>query len=142
MYFYSQILTAIIAILSVASEWYATYPYRQNIAPKTKESKYYHWWGFLMIGVVCFSMAYLPLLANTPGYTKTNAFYLFIINGSIYWNLFDVGYSLLITKWRTPFYLGGEANLDEAATKILGNNAGWIKALLLTAIIVLLNILK
>jgi hypothetical protein len=133
-----QSLFVLIAILSVGEEWYATYPYRESIAAKGRQSKLYHRYGFFLMIAVGVGLAFLPLALQAPSYTLLDATKLALLNGCIYWNLFDMGYSLLLTKGRTPFYLGEESFLDGVATK-LSSSAGKLKCATLSALTVLLN---
>lgn len=134
LYFYiDQIIFVLVAFISVKEEVNATWAFRTYVVPGTIQSKLYHAWGaanIIIFGIVCafaFKAGVLSFI------------YLVLLNGFIYWLLFDILFSIGINqKWD---YLGSEASTDSKLKKYLGKNAGRNKAYLCILIIGLINLL-
>ena len=134
MFIINQILFLLITIFSAKSEQYATYPYRVGDVPHGKENGLFHKWGAAMMFTIQTAMAF----GFGKGYLEYGL--LFLLNGFIYWMLFDALYSLFIgQKW---YYLGTTAATDITLKKIFGKNAGKGKFLTCLILIIFLNILK
>lgn len=133
MFFIVQLLSLVVAFLSSKEEFYATYPYRESIAPKGKMSALYHKWGaahiayiLLMLGFLAFGFSFMALLTA------------FIV-ALWYWLLFDILYALFIKKpW---YYLGNESQIDKWLKRNLGvNEGGKTKAYIVGGLIIIINI--
>ena len=133
-FYIDQILFLLITFLSAKEEINGTWAFRTYAEAGTIQSKLYHKYGGMLIVIIGILAAYA-----FAGITLSTIL-LTLINGFIYWLLFDIWYAKGINQeW---YYLGNEAESDKGLKKYFGKNAGKNKAYFCIASIVILNIIK
>lgn len=133
-----QLIAIILTVFSVNEEYYGTSAFRKYESTVSRENKLYHRWGAAFITAMF--LAFPILLYNSSlSANWLDALLLFVVNlVGWYWLLFDILYAKRIgQKWS---YLGGSADSDVALVKLLGVNAGKIKAIFCLILIAAINI--
>lgn len=133
-----QLIAILVAYVSSKKEYYATYPYRENIAPRGEQSKRYHFWGGIFMFITLIILALLSRAVD-PTIPWIYVIMLGIANSLWYWLLFDILYSLSIG--RGMFYLGSESFIDRLIKNILKTDAGRKKAYISFSAILVINII-
>ena len=133
-FYIDELLFVLIAFVSTKQQVNATWAFRTYAPAHTVQSKMYHVWG------ACFTILIGFICAYAFGKDIKEQIILVILNGFIYWLLFDILYAKGIgQKW---YYLGNEAKTDSKLTNLFGKNVGKKKAILCILIILILNIAK
>ena len=134
-----QIGILLFAISSGVEEAAFTYPFREitfDLQTKFKKLKQAHRAGAVGVAMILIvvSLAELEMTGRVvPGILAGAAC------GLVYWLAFDISYSLCIGKG--PFYIGATAATDGFLKRILGKQAGFIKAVFCLVAIITINLI-
>jgi hypothetical protein len=136
-----QVITLLFAAFSAIEEAAFTFPFRtisDEAFPwptKAKKLKVAHRSGWLGVGSIMFCFGWIHGLAET----WKAGLLCFGVCLLIYWLVFDILFSLAIRqKWH---YLGSTAGTDKGLMKVLGKNAGQLKALFCLVAIITINLI-